>query len=406
MEAAMQKLIILLIVLLTAPALDAAQFRDQSWHADRGVLESIRLEPRLPEPDEAFAVLLQGSWPEKDPNGTCRPPLTVDGIEVHPGNRVQAISNLPGDTGDCEEPAAQWNIRVEVPAEAWSAVDVNGFLLFEHLLFSGINMLTGINQIFDLRLGTHEVPADLGSGFWISEERPYEGLMVEQQGQRVLFYSLSYDRDFSEGDQGEPVWQLVSGEMYGNSVLGRSYRYDWPEALGYPPVAPPEHDDLFTVNDSGSIVVEGFNHIRAFTSIGEGNVASYDDYRRMYFGLGPGLLPVYAPPLDGRWTVHGFEGRNATFLDNVELLQGRISNENSYEFQSVEGDWAASCTITPPGDGSCRLERASDGVVMEFDMSDFQGNMARGPLHTGQDDPLTGVLVREPWRLPGSPGSD
>ena len=396
----MHKILILGVLLLAVSGLDAAQFRDDSWHPDRGVLEYLRLEPRLPEQGKAFSVLLRGSWPEKDPNGLCRAPLTITGVTVYPGNLVQAHSNLSGETVDCEGPPAEWNLEVAVPAEAWDAVDENGFLLFEHVLFSGINMLTGIQQYFDLRLGTHEVPADIGSGFWVSDERPFEGLMVEQQGQRVLFYSLSYDRNFGAGDQGEPVWQLVSGEMYGNSVLGRSYRYDWPGELGYPPAIPPEHDDLFTVNDSGSIIVEGFNHIRAFTSVNEFNIASYDDYKRMFFGFGPGLLPVFAPPLNGRWTLHGFNGQAATLSDRIELLQGRILEENLYEYRSVEGDWTASCTITPPGEGNCRLERQSDGVALNFDLADFQGNMARGSLSMGQGEPLTGVLVREPWRLP------
>jgi hypothetical protein len=170
--------------------------------------------------------------------------------------------------------------------------------------------------------------------------------------------------------------------------------------LGYPPVLPPEHDDLFTVNDSGSIIVEGFNRIRAFTAVDEFNIAAYDSYQRMFFGRSSGLLPVYAPPLNGRWRLHGFDGQTVTLSDSMELLQGRVVEENTYEFQSVTGDWVVSCTITPPGNGNCRLERKSDGVALDFDLADFQGNLARGPLNVGEGEPLVGVLVREPWRLP------
>ena len=97
---------------------------------------------------------------------------------------------------------------MSIPASAWDAVDEEGFLLIEHLLFSGINMLTGIDQEFDMRLGSHEVPAFLGAGFWVSAAKPFEGIMIEQQGGRVLFYGLGYDRDASQGDDGEPVWMM------------------------------------------------------------------------------------------------------------------------------------------------------------------------------------------------------
>jgi hypothetical protein len=120
------------------------------------------------------------------------------------------------------------------------------------------------------------VPAFLGAGFWVSAAKPFEGIMIEQQGGRVLFYGLGYDRDPSQGDDGEPVWLMVSGEMHGNSTLGRAYRYDWPFDESGLPAETTTHDELLTVNDSGAIIVNDYNHVRAFTGM-TGNVGRYQD---------------------------------------------------------------------------------------------------------------------------------
>ena len=391
---------ILLLVTCVSDALQAAHFRGQAWQAERGILESIRIEPRLPAPGEKFTARLTGNWPEKDPRGHCWGPLEVSAVEVHAGNRVQLKTNMLDNTSNCDEPPAKWSLEVEIPATAWTAVDEQGFLVIENLLYSGINMLTGVQQVFDLRLGTHEVPAFLGSGFWVSPDRPFEGLMIEQQGSRVLFYSLGYDRDISLGDAGEPVWQMVSGEMYGNSALGRSYRYDWPVVDGLPPEEIPGHDQIFTVNDSGSIIVSDYNHIQVFTEIENAEFDQYKNYHRLVFGLDASRIPVYVPPLAGRWTLHGFAGQVAEFTTSLELGQGQSPAPDHYLFKSTDGDWSASCSVTPPGTGECRFERLSDGTFFQFPLTMFQGNLARGDLQSKSGGPLDGVLVRQPWQLP------
>jgi hypothetical protein len=326
--------------------------------------------------------------------------LEVSAVEVHAGNRVQLKTNMLDNTSNCDEPPAKWSLQVEIPASAWTAVDEQGFLVIENLLYSGINMLTGVQQVFDLRLGTHEVPAFLGSGFWVSPDRPFEGLMVEQQGNRVLFYSLGYDRDISLGDEGEPVWQMVSGEMYGSSALGRSYRYDWPVVDGLPPEEIPGHDQVFTVNDSGSIIVSDYNHIQVFTEIENVEYEQYKNYHRLVFGLDASRIPVYVPPLAGRWTLHGFVGQVAEFTTSLELGKGHSPAPDHYLFKSTDGDWSVLCSVTPPGIGECRFERHSDGTVFQFPLTAFQGNLARGELQSKSGGALDGVLVRQPWQLP------
>jgi hypothetical protein len=392
--------LILLLITSASTGLEAAHFRGDAWQAERGILESMRIEPRLPPPGEGFTVKLVGSWPVKDPRGNCWGPLEVSGIEIYAGNRVQLISNMLDNYSNCDEPPTQWNVEVEVPASAWEAVDEKGFLVIENLLYSGINMLTGIQQVFDLRLGTHEVPAFLGSGIWVSPESPFEGVMIEQQGSRVLFYGLSYDRDISMGDSGEPVWQMVSGEMYGNSTLGRSARYDWPVAEGLPPEEIPQHDQILTVNDSGSIIVDDYNHIQLFTKIENVVFEQYKNYYRLVFGMDSSRIPVYVPPLTGRWTLHGFEDQTVEFTTSLEFGQGRSPASSQYVFDSADGDWSAQCTVIPPGIGKCRFERHSDGTVFEYPLTSFQGNLARGDLQSSSGRALDGVLVRQPWQLP------
>lgn len=391
---------ILLLISCGFEGLQAAHFRGNAWEAERGILESIRIEPRLPALGETFTARLTGNWPKKNPRGKCWGPLEISRVEVHAGNRVQLITNMLDNSSNCDEPPARWNLEVEIPASAWEAVDEQGFLLIENLLFSGINMLTGIQQVFDLRLGTHEVPAFLGSGFWVSPDRKYEGVLVEQQGSRVLFYGLGYDRDISMGDDGEPVWQMVSGEMYGNSTLGRSSRLDWPLADGLPVGEIPEYEQILTVNDSGSIIVDDYNHIQVYTKIDSEEFYQYKNYHRLVFGLDSSRMPAYVPPLAGRWTLHGFDDQAAEFMATLELGQGQSQVSDQYLFESTDGDWSAFCVVTPPGTGECRFERHSDGAVFDFPLTAFQGNLARGDLQLRSGPPLDGVLVRQPWQLP------
>lgn len=393
-----------ILLAIVSDDLTAAHFRDGGWLAEQGILESVRIDPRLPKPGESFTVTLSGRWPEVNPDGLCRAPLELSKITVYP-SLISIVSAPQSDSSYCDQPPASWTFDVTVPASAWDAVDENGYLRIEHQLFSGINMLTGINQVFDMRLGTHEVPAFIGSGFWVSEDRPFEGILVEQQGSRVLFYGLGYDKDINiDDDDGEPVWQLVAGEMYGDSTLGRSYRYDWPFDENHIPLENPTEMDLLSVNDSGAIIVDDYNHIRVFTGT-RNNRGLYDSYTRIAFGIDKGRLPNYVPPLAGHWTLYGFDGQNAEFTASVEFLQGSSQGANQYRFASAGGDWLATCTVIAPGSGDCGVERSSDGAKFEFQMTEFQGNLARGSLATGNSNALDGVLIRDPWKLPVLPDS-
>ena len=187
--------------------------------------------------------------------------------------------------------------------------------------------------------------------------------------------------------------------MYGNSTLGRSYRFDWPFDENDIPLRNPSETELITNNTSGAIFVDDYNHIRVFTkviSLG----TTYHRYKRVFFGLDNSRLPVYVPPLEGRWNLHGFEGQIAVFTETLELVQGSSQGSNQYQFASSSGDWLATCTVVAPGTGNCSIERSSDNTKIEFPLTAFQGNLARGSLSAGEDSPLDGVLVREPWRLP------
>jgi len=378
---------------------DAAHFRDGGFLAHQGVLETMRIEPRLPAPGEGFTIKLSGSWPPVNPYTECRPPLEISSVEVFPSGLIAIYSNTAQDPDYCDQPPANWDLEATIPASASDNVDENGFLTIEHTLYSGINTFTHISQVFDMRLGTHEVPAFIGSGFWISDDLPNEGILVEQQGNRTLFYSLGYDRDPSLNDEGEPVWQLVAGEMYGNSTLGRSYRFDWPFDENHMPLESPSEDELITSNDSGAIIADDYNNIRVFTEV-SGILGVYHSYQRILFGLDKSRLPNYVPPLAGRWNLYGFEGRDAAFTASVEFQQGHTVAPNQYRFNSVNDDWIATCTVSARGSGDCLVEHANDNSKFEFPITAFQGNLARGNLSDGNNNPLDGVLVRSPYQLP------
>ena len=390
---------VVIIFAFISNEVDAAHFRDGGFLAHQGVLETMRIEPRLPTPGESFTIKLSGSWPPVNPYTECRPPLEISSVEVFPSGLIAIYSNTAQDPDYCDQPPASWDLDVTIPASAWDNVDEKGFLNVEHTLYSGINTFTHISQVFDMRLGTHEVPAFIGSGFWISEDLPNEGILVEQQGSRTLFYSLGYDRDPNLNDEGEPVWQLVAGEMYGNSTLGRSYRFDWPFDENNMPLDKPTEMELITENNAGAIIVDDYNHIRVFTKV-SGVLGFYESYNRIFFGLDGSRLPVYVPPLDGRWTLHGFAGQDALFTETIELRQGKSQGSNQYQFTSTDDEWLATCTVVAPGTGDCTIVRASDGTKLGFPLTAFQGNLARGSLGTAENNTLDGVLVRDPWKLP------
>jgi hypothetical protein len=395
-----------LLLMSTSFTLSAAHFRDGGFLAEEGVLEAIQIEPRLPASGDGFSVNLKGSWPDVSKSSTisgekypCYPAPKIDSVVVYADNFVQLITNLQHDADLCDLPPAQWDFDVDIPADAWDAVDQDGFLIIEHLMSSGgVNMLTGINQVFDMRYGTHVVPSWLGTGFWVSEARPFEGIMIEQQGSRVLFYGLGYDREASKGDDGEPVWLMNSGEMRGDSTLGRAYRFDWPLENGQP-VELPTTTELLTHNDSGSIIVNDYNHVRVFTGT-INNRGLYEDYQRLEFGVDRSRLPVYVPPLAGQWTLYGYSDQEPAFTASFQMLEGEPAGANEYRFESAEGDWSARCDVVPPGDGNCQMTRASDEAAFDFPVSAFQGNLARGSLDAGMSADLVGILVRHPWQLP------
>lgn len=395
-----------LLLTIISTNLSADYFRDGGFLAEDGVLESIEIKPRLPAPGDGFSVTLKGSWPEKFKSNSlsgekypCYAVPKVDDVVVYAGNRVQLITNLHHDESLCDQPPAQWDFEVAIPADAWKAVNQDGYLPIEHLMSSGINMLTGINQVFDMNYGTHEVPAYLGSGFWVSGAKPFEGIMIEQQGNRVLFYGLGYDREARQGDDGEPVWLMNAGEMRGGSTLGRAYRFDWPLDENGWPVEMPTTSELLTENDSGSIIVYDYNHVRAFTRT-MGNLGLYEDYQRLVFGMDRSRLPVYVPPLEGRWTLYGFSDLDLVFTASFQLLEGESFSANQYGFTSAREDWSGRCNVAPPGDGECQFVRDSDETEFYFPLSAFQGNLARGILGTAIGASLTGILVRDPWQLP------
>jgi len=53
---------IVLMLFFISDELSADYFRDGGFLANKGILESIRIKPRLPALGESFSVNLTGSW--------------------------------------------------------------------------------------------------------------------------------------------------------------------------------------------------------------------------------------------------------------------------------------------------------------------------------------------------------
>ena len=407
------KLLVAVIGLLMASSVSATYI--QAVHAlginDHfypGTTASIEISPTLPSEGEGFKVTISGTWMAE-----FIPTLEDFHIEIRPSTNHISFNAQPdyGEDfvydprhentwkGEIEE-LAEYEYTFSIGPEFVDQIDLDKPISVSFSLRVYPYYYQRWKRHFDLKWGLHEIPPRLGSGYWISNEKPYEGLMIEQQGDVVVFYEMTYN-----SDDGRPKWIYADGRFQGDSTNSKAYLpiRNVPDKI-YEPV----EDGVSFRQGSGSIRVLGFNRVQSVVATN-----SYDEdwevlkwapenatYKRWHFGKTTYQLPPTVPDFSGNWNFYEFDGRTLLSSDAIEFLGGTLTAPNTYQFLSTDQAWQLECVVPLSGEGACELK--GDMVIFSFDFDSFNGNVATGlitDLSNGATNP-DGVLLREGYTLP------
>jgi hypothetical protein len=363
-------------------------------HSGEGTELHVDLVPELPKRGEAFVLRVTGTA-----NRRCPPTNAFYDAAFSGPNHLALRLPLGNESGFCEIvfPNA-FSFDVPVDAEAWSLIDPAEPLRVTMNHTTGINALGCWERSFDMRFGLHTVPPRLHSGFWLSESRPNEGLLVQQQADIVVVYDLRYtvNEEDTRSADGNLVgrWLYSNATFDGNSGNGVGIKISRPVA-GMPEVELEEYR-------SSSVVVEGFNRIQAAPWIPMApEPFETTSYRPWQFRRSEAELPVTIPDMTGDWRLMSVEGDTLVEAATPQLGDWQSIDANEVVFPLVSGDGEALCTVDDDGEGGCFLEVEALGSTFRFDLADFNGNVATGFFEAeGPSVPTEGILIRDKYELP------
>lgn len=387
-----------------------------------GTVVDIDLEPPVPEPGEPFSIQITGVTSEFCPPLNYREP-SLFRRTLRIGSDRKICAEGPDGGQECrydtecrvEGPPVTFSQEFSVDAGFWDEVEPERFsgepeanqpvhvLFYVEFGAAPINADPPVlrdktaawQRSFDLQRGTHTIPPRLGSGFWVSEEQPNEGLLIQQQGDQVVFYELAYGPERTAQSNFAGTWLYADLKFSGDSGNGVSAKVARPD-LSAP-------DVVFEEKLSSSIIVDDVNHVRALFDAGPGETAdfiTYTAYRRWSFNRDTENLPAVMPDFSGGWTVQRFDG--ATELERFSLSfdNGAWLDTDRWRFNALDDDASLICKVNNLGDGTCRLEFADSAEVMSFEIADFNGNLASGVFNSGGAVTDEAVFLRQPFELP------
>jgi len=389
----------------------------------------ISIDPVLPKQGEPFTINITGQWRD-----SCIPGQGELTYEMHnftdklrpeiKGVTIEIKTTLDR-TNDCggEFDPTTYHLSVPVQNPDWNAVNVTLDITDPQNLGDHIYW----RRQFDLILGLHEIPPRLGSGNWLSEDTPYQGLLIQQQGTTVVFHEFTYNRT-----SGEPNWLYASGKFHGNALDGVAYLVNWlspvegatqgwknnpdlnPSIIPYNRLAQPERQDLTFDPSSAGISVRGVNSIQAYVGLHDVDGVPqpvYHTYKRWVFALDDVQLPPVVSDMIGLWDLYGFNGQNLEQSHHIEFRAGSKIGSDLYRFTSADDEWALDCQISLDGEGDCTLVNEDIGLSMNYYLDKtpydwllgyFNGNYAKAPLvnSNGTEPDQTGILLRSGVYLP------
>jgi len=389
---------VVVVAALFSPLLSATELGMQWTYWTQGSRVIISLDPTLPRRGESFKVVVSGTWPNR-----CTDMIKSlyysryfqEGQYIVVGAPSLGYSSTQ-TCGEEYEPT-HFSSSVEIPGSVWEFIDekkpFNVFLQLTPQLVDPYKW----SREFDLSWGLHEIPPRIGQGHWVSEQRPFQGLNVEQQGDTVLLYQLSYYTD-----DGKSSWRMGDATFHGDITNGIAYDVSLLNFTeGYDSILHDlehlEEDDLSIDHWSFGIDVEGVNQIKVYFIANNQAVT----YKRYVFRLADNQLPVVVPDMAGKWNLYAFDNQNLEQAFPIEFRAAVKTGDGLYRFKSIDDQWILDCWVNLDGVGSCDLSNEASGIKMTYDLLDFNGNYAKAPL-TSSDSlaTQTGILLRDGFRLP------
>jgi len=363
---------------------------------------NIKTIPSVQHKGEDVNVEISGVW-----NNACVPDIKNADYIYSPSIRTILILSYnwmcsDTDTQCCRDTSVykptDFNGEVTIPASVWESLVPNqdGIIGIEFQARTSTVTGSAWRREFDLVWGLHEIPPRLGSGNWISDELPYQGLMIQQQDDVAVFHELNYNRQ-----SGEPNWHYATARFNGNASNGVSYFIDW-LAPSEDPLVQPTRDELSFAPTSAGIVVTGYNRVKAFLGMTHEVTPPSHNYKRWVFSPGKQQFPPVVPDMVGQWNLYGFNGQQLDQSFEIEFKSGTKIDTDLYRFTSIDDEWVLNCQVTLDGEGECTLSNEINGLKLPFDLLNFNGNYAKGKL-AGSGDPLinqTGILLRSEFHLP------
>ena len=364
----------------------------------------ISLDPPLPRRGESFTIEVSGTWRNPCVARLANLNVDLDGLEsafylpIGIEQLIRVWTYPPYCPGDEYEPTPFTRSAV-IPSSAWEHIDEKKPLSVE-LSISAIAVPHSWYREFDLSWGLHEIPPQLGHGYWISDQRPFQGLNIEQQSDTVVLFKLGYHT----GD-GEPSWRMANARFHGDVTHGVAYHVRWlnpsNEFYGLKSVrdyVQPKEDEMSFTHRTFGIDVEGVNRIKVFF----GRTYINKTYKRYVFRLADNQLPVVIPDMVGKWNLYAFDNQNLEESFLVEFRAATKIENGLYRFKSIDDQWVLDCRANFDGVGDCDLANEDLGKTMSYDLLDFNGNYATAPLVTLNTVETTrsGILLRAGFRLP------
>ena len=381
------QLSVFLTATLFSQIISATQMDLQWTFLSRGSTAFISLDPPLPRRGEPFTIEIAGTWNSCWIDRYEKVDVSFSGqyIDVRTSYSQDVCLEGPGPTAP-----TPFTRSVVVPGSAWEDIDEKKPLRVGFSVWTGLITFYAWSREFDLSWGLHEIPPQIGSGHWISDERPFQGLNVEQQGDTVLVYDLAY-----RGDNGQPRWLMGHARFYGDVTHGVTHHVSWLN----PSSDQPKEDEMSFTEGSFGIEAVGVNQIKVFS-----RYWWYTTYKRYVFRLDDNQLPVVIPNMAGQWNLYAFDNQNleASFLIEFRAATKSDKGLGWYRFKSLDDQWVLDCWANLNGVGTCILTNEGLGITMSYDLLDFNGNYAKVPLLTSNTDETTqtGILLRAGFHLP------
>jgi hypothetical protein len=271
-----------------------------------GTVLEIDLNPAKPVAGEPFIIRFSGTAHEFCPlqQYELREPRDENFLFVNAKYEVR--EEQPGGDPVCsvscdlDDLPISFQEDVTVPASIWNDIEVGDLLVRLGVITDadplGTDRGSSWERRFDLLRGTHAVPPRLEAGFWVRGDLPNVGLLIQQEGNVVVFYDMDYGPAKSDMGNLAAAWKYSAAEFSGNSTNGLSIS-----------IAKPNPEDSDVVSEqtlSSSIIVDDVNHVRALFDAGPlalqgAEVLVHHPFRRFQFNRQPEHRPAVVPDFSG-----------------------------------------------------------------------------------------------------------